>query len=73
MIKLTRLGGKDFYLNSELIEFMERTPDTVLTLTTGKKVLVEQAPEEICERIAAFRRKAAYTLPPIDPSANRIE
>ena len=42
MIEVTRLNGKDFVLNAELIEVMEETPDTVITLTTGhKKVLMK--------------------------------
>lgn len=70
MICLSRLGGKEFFLNDELIEFMERTPDTVLSLTTGKKIIVSQTPEEICDKIIEFRRNAANALPPIDPSVS---
>ena len=39
MIDVTRFNGKSFVLNAELIEVMEETPDTVITLTTGHKVI----------------------------------
>lgn len=41
MIDVTRMNGKQFTLNSDLIETIEETPDTVLTLTTGKKIIVK--------------------------------
>ena len=40
MISVTRLNNKEFYVNCDLIEFIEATPDTVITLTTGKKSLL---------------------------------
>jgi len=42
MIKLTRLNGKQFWLNEELIETLEETPDVVLTLTNGHKYVVSE-------------------------------
>ncbi len=57
MIKATRFQGKEFYLNSDLIETIEKTPDTIITLTTGKKIMVEEDPEVIVERIKEFRRE----------------
>ncbi|NLW24767.1 MAG: flagellar FlbD family protein, partial [Clostridia bacterium] len=50
MIKVTRFKGKEFYVNSDLIETIEKTPDTIITLTTGKKIMVEEDPEVIVER-----------------------
>lgn len=55
MILLTRLNHMTFYLNSDLIETIEETPDTVITLISGKKLLVVESAFEIIERIAAFR------------------
>ena len=43
MIDVTRLNGKNFVLNAELIEVMEETPDTVITLTTGHKYVVKES------------------------------
>ena len=55
MIIVTRLNGDKFYINPDLIEFIEETPDTVVTMTTWKKVIVEEKAEEIISRIVEFR------------------
>lgn len=48
MIRLTRLNGVKLYLNAILIESIEETPDTIITLTTGKKIVVlEKAPDVV--------------------------
>ena len=57
MIKITRFQGEEYYVNSDLIEFIEKTPDTIITLTTGKKIVVQENPEEIIERIKKFRQE----------------
>ena len=56
MIKLTQLNGRPIVLNVDLIEFVESTPDTLVSLTTGKKLLVQESDEEIIRRAAAYRR-----------------
>lgn len=63
MIQLTRLNQVPFYLNSDLIEQIEITPDTVVTLTSGKKYLVLEDAEHVLERIVAFRRRIASANP----------
>ncbi|GHV08127.1 hypothetical protein FACS1894217_10080 [Clostridia bacterium] len=63
MIKASRLNGKEFYLNSDLIEFMEETPDTVLSMTTGKKLAVAESAQEIRRRVIAFRKDVFLGLP----------
>lgn len=60
MIKVTRLNNKEYYINFDLIETIEETPDTVITLRDGKKYVVSETPEEIIERIIDFKRKC-YT------------
>lgn len=60
MIKLTRLNGKEFVLNIDLIEFIESTPDTVISTTTGKKLVVTESVDEIIERIVEFRRRLGF-------------
>ncbi|TDT50604.1 flagellar FlbD family protein [Fonticella tunisiensis] len=60
MIKLTGLNNKEFYLNCDLIEKLEVTPDTVITLTTGKKFVVLEPPEVIIRRIVEFRKQYMY-------------
>jgi flagellar protein FlbD len=56
MIKLTRLNRCPLVLNSDLIEHMEVTPDTVITLTTGQKLMVLESAEEVIARVIEFRR-----------------
>lgn len=57
MIKVTRLNSKTFLLNSDLIEMMEETPDTVVTLTNGNKYVVSEHIDVLVERIVEFRRQ----------------
>lgn len=56
MINLTRLSHERLVLNSDLIEYMETTPDTVITLTTGQKLRVSETADEVIARVIAFRR-----------------
>ncbi len=56
MIKLTRLNHQELVLNSDLIEHMEVTPDTVVTLTTGQKMLVLESADEVIARVVEFRQ-----------------
>jgi flagellar protein FlbD len=56
MIPLTRLNGEGFFLNFDLIEAIEACPDTLITLTTGKHLLVQETPSEITNRVIALRR-----------------
>ena len=57
MIHLTRINHAPLVLNSDLIEFMETTPDTVITLITGQKIVVREDPEEVIRRIVDFRKR----------------
>jgi flagellar protein FlbD len=57
MIFLTRLGGSEVVINTDLIVTVERTPDTVLCLTTGDRIMVKESVEEVVERAAAFRHR----------------
>ena len=59
MITVTRLDGAELMVNAELIELIEATPDTHLTLTDGRKLIVTEAPNEVVARVIAYRR-AAY-------------
>ena len=61
MIKLTRFNSHtnqkgEFVLNAEIIETIEETPDTVITLTNGKKLIVEESMDEIVRRVMKYRR-----------------
>lgn len=57
MIKLNRLNGEQIVINHDLIEMIEETPDTVLTLTTGKKIVVSESVDEVIEKAAQFKNK----------------
>ena len=56
MINLTRINHAPLVLNSDLIEHIEKTPDTVVSLTNGLKLLVLESPDEIVHRVVEFRR-----------------
>lgn len=56
MITVTRLNGSRFVLNAELIRTVEKTPDTMIRLTTGETLVVRESPEEIIERVVEYGR-----------------
>ncbi|MDI3542776.1 MAG: flagellar protein FlbD [Candidatus Atribacteria bacterium] len=58
MIALTRFNGSSFVLNTDLIETIEATPDTVITLVTGRKYVVRESVDEIVKKILDFRRQS---------------
>ena len=63
MIYVTRLNHTPVVLNSDLIEQIETTPDTVISLTTGQKIMVLESTDEIVERVVGFRRSILAGLP----------
>jgi flagellar protein FlbD len=65
MIMLTRLDGHAIALNEDLIVFAEKTPDTVLTMTSGHRLMVRESVDEVISRIAQFRRSTAVPGPPM--------
>jgi uncharacterized protein YlzI (FlbEa/FlbD family) len=56
MIQLTRLNNQPLMVNSDLIKFVEKAPDTVLTLISGEKVIVLESAGVVLEKIVAFRQ-----------------
>ena len=62
MIKLTRMNRAPLILNSDLIEHIEETPDTVITLTTGQKLMVMESADDIVERVIEVRSSLASKL-----------
>jgi flagellar protein FlbD len=63
MIRLTRLNHVQLVVNSDLIEHLEMTPDTVISLTTGQKLMVLETPEQVIERVIEFRRAVLSGMP----------
>jgi flagellar protein FlbD len=59
MIELTALSGKKLWINPHQIETMESKPDTTLIFVYGKTLVVAEKPEEVLERIVAYRRLIA--------------
>ncbi|MCD6420076.1 MAG: flagellar FlbD family protein [Synergistetes bacterium] len=57
MIKLRRLNGKEFVLNAELIETIEKTPDTVITLINEHKYVVEDDVDEVIGKVIEYKQK----------------
>ena len=55
MILVTRLNGDSFALNADLIERVDVTPDTVLSLVDGRKYVVAESAQEVIDRVVAFR------------------
>ena len=65
MIKVTRFNLTELVLNADMIEFVEQTPDTVITMITGRKVLVRESADEVRRRVIAYRHEAGSLLPHI--------
>jgi flagellar protein FlbD len=57
MIQLTRINHSSLILNSDLIEHLQATPDTLVTLSNGHTYLVLDTPDEVVRKITAFRRQ----------------
>ena len=58
MINVTRLDDTKLIVNAYLIEFVELVPETLVCLTTGKKIMVKESVDEIVERVMDFRRRS---------------
>ncbi|ABP66870.1 flagellar protein [Caldicellulosiruptor changbaiensis] len=57
MIKLRRINNKEFVVNADFIEFVESTPDTVITLTNGVKLVVKESVDEVIEKVIEYKKK----------------
>ena len=57
MIRVTRLNGKEYYINPHQIESVEIHPDTTLLMLSGKHVVVLEKAEEVIDRIVEYRRR----------------
>jgi flagellar protein FlbD len=85
MIRLTRLNNQPLTVNSDLIKFVEQSPDTLITLVTGEKIVVRESAEDVLARIIEFRRavlqglsfawdsSASHTSLPERPEAHKRE
>jgi len=57
MIKLTRLNNSFIVVNSDLIEFVEETPDTIVTLTTGQKIIVRETADDVIDKVIGYKKR----------------
>jgi flagellar protein FlbD len=62
MIQLTRLNGSPIVLNSDLIKTAEASPDTMLTLINGEKIIVREPCDEVTERVLAYRARLLVSV-----------
>ena len=56
MIRVSRLNGKEFVVNAELIQFVEETPDTVITLLNHEKIVVREKADEVVRRVVEYQK-----------------
>ena len=60
MIDVTKMNGMTITINSDLIETVEDTPDTVITLTTGRKIIVKESRQTIKNLVKSFKRECTF-------------
>jgi len=75
MIHVTRLDGTDVVVNADLISTIERTPDTMLALVTGARLMVRESVEDVVDKVVAYRRRLQLgpTLLPDDPDVGTVK
>jgi flagellar protein FlbD len=77
MILLTKLNSQPLVVNSDMIKFIENTPDTVITLVTGEKIVVLETVADVLEEIVRFRRRvlapAGTMVPGPDEAGSKTE
>ena len=57
MIAITKLNEQEMTINCDLIELIESTPDTTITMTTGRKVIVKETVDDVLERIVVYKKR----------------
>lgn len=62
MIELTRLNDTKFTLNADLIEMVEEVPDTVITLTTGKKLFVKESRQNVKNLVVLYKQEVFHKM-----------
>ena len=64
MIALTKINGNPFVLNAELIKFVETTPDTMITLTTGDRFIVKESCNDVVKKVVEYGRLLRRLIEP---------
>jgi flagellar protein FlbD len=57
MIEVTRLNDHSMMINAELIEMVESNPDTTITMTTGRKIIIKETVEELVQKVVQYKQK----------------
>ena len=57
MVKITRLNGTVLVVNADMIEFLEATPDTIVTLTDGRKLIAKESVDEVVEKVVESKKR----------------
>lgn len=65
MVRITRLNDSVLVVNSDLIEFLEATPDTIVTLTTGRKVVAKESVDELIDKVVEYKRRCLRLEPEV--------
>jgi flagellar protein FlbD len=65
MVRITRLNNTILVVNADMIEFIEATPDTIVTLTTGRKVVAKETVDELIEKVVAYKRRCLSLTPEV--------
>lgn len=60
MISVTRLNDSKFWVNADMIEFIEETPDTVVTLISGNKIVIKESAETVVRAVILFRQQVHF-------------
>ena len=70
MIKLTRLNGAEIVVNADVVESLEATPDTVLSLVNGEKFAVRETIDEVIEKVVRYQQQVRNLAPPTITAAS---
>ena len=65
MVKITRLNGSILVVNADMIEFLEATPDTIVTLTTGRKVVAKESIDELIDKVVEYKKRCLQPTPEV--------
>jgi flagellar protein FlbD len=57
MITITKINDKEIVINSDLIETMESTPDTTISMTTGRKIIVKEEVEKVIDKVVEYKKR----------------
>lgn len=72
MFSLTRFTGEEFFINPDMIKFVEYCGDTVITLITGERVLVRESMDEVKKSFMEYKRQVGSQLPFLESSTHAI-